>query len=191
MYSQVESINRQSTRYVIRVTGGSMICFAWSGFPQYAARCVGAFVDQTGIDCAVVATRPRVPVKGMEALCRCPIHWVSANDTIDVISALGVMPEHLIVSGWGIQAFNKLCTQVRSGGGRVYAMVDNNYGVSFREILKMLRFRLLLKRKYDGFLVPGNSSVQLLRFYGVCCERIFKGMYSADASIFRKSMAGK
>ena len=40
-----------------------MICFAWDGFPQYAARCVGAFVKTTSEQVVVVGTRPDVPVE--------------------------------------------------------------------------------------------------------------------------------
>ena len=160
-----------------------MICFCWSGFPQYAARCIGAFVAEAPDDVLVVATRPRVPVVGMEALCCCSVVWINdgtseiAQVDVDKISAL-------IVSGWSIPAFNKLATGVKMRGGLVIAMVDNDYRFSWKEVVKAMRFRLRLRHRYDGYLVPGDSARKLLRFYGVPDSRIRSNLYSADESIF-------
>ncbi len=160
-----------------------MICFAWDGFPQYAARCVGAFVKSTNEPVCVVATKPDVPVQGMEELAGCPVIWVGSDDLIDV-----EIPDVLIVSGWSIPAFNNFSNKVRAHGGKVVAMNDANYIFSFKEILRAIRFRLFLKHKFDAFFVPGKSGVRLMQFYGVPRKKIFTGMYSADASLFSDGM---
>ena len=162
-----------------------MICFVWSQLPQYAARCIGHFVAHTDEECVVLASKPRVPVKGMEQFCGCPIHWFSENVDVDVKKLLGTIPRVAIINGWGVAAFNSIRDQVRSGGGRVYTMVDNNFEFSLRLIAKMIVFRLTLRHKYDGFLVPGKSGVRLLRLYGVSPRRIFTGMYAADPGLFK------
>lgn len=156
-----------------------MICFAWSGFPQYAARCVGAFVEETREEVCVVATRPDVPVCGMEELAKCPVHWINAHGGADIPT-----PQVLVVSGWYIPAFNLLAERVRANGGKVIAMNDGNFVFSMKEILRTIRFRLLLKRKFDAFFVPGRAGIRLMRFYGVPRDKIFTGMYTADSTIF-------
>ncbi len=156
-----------------------MICFAWSGFPQYAARCVGAFVKSTSESVRVLATPPDIPIKGMDALAGCPVTWVDPQAEVPIET-----PDVLIVSGWAIPVFNRLAERVRATGGKVIAMNDANLILSWKEYLRALRFRLLLARKFDAYFVPGNAGVRLMRFYGVAQERIFKGMYSADASLF-------
>lgn len=162
-----------------------MICFAWNGFPQYAARCVGELVKKTNEKVVVVATTPSVPIKGMEDVCGCEVIWVKENCTIEEHLPFKVEDiKLLIVSGWATPAFNLLSSKVKSGGGKVVAMVDNNYFFSFKEVLRAIRFRLLLKNKYDGFFVPGKSGRKLLRFYGVKDSLIKEGMYSADAKLF-------
>lgn len=166
-----------------------MICFAWGGFPQYAARCIGAFVEKANEDVVVVATRPSVPIIGMEALSRCRVHWIDPSDSRDIMTVIGMIPRVLVVSGWCIDLFNRFRDEVRANGGRVIAMVDNNYCFSFRELLKSLRFRLFLKGNYDGFLVPGKSGERLLRFYGVTKDRIRKGLYAADETLFHCDIA--
>lgn len=159
-----------------------MIVFAWSGFLQYAARCVGAFVKATDENVVVVATRPRVPIEGMEKLCGCPVHWIDGGVGVEERWTEDV--DTLIVSGWGIPAFNQLADDVRRRGGRVICMVDNNFVFSVKEIVKAIRFRLKLRKKYDGFFVPGKSGRRLLRFYGVPDDKIAEGLYSADESLF-------
>lgn len=165
-----------------------MICIAWSGFPQYAARCVGAFVRNTDERVVVVATKPLVPIRGMEKYCECEINWVDENAKIDILELLGEMPRVILLGGWGIRLFNDLRDQVRSAGGKALVAVDNNYQFSFKEVLKAIRFRLKLRRCYDGYFVPGKSGVKLLRFYGVPKERIQVGMYAADASLFKSTV---
>ncbi len=161
-----------------------MICFAWNEYPQYAARCIGAFVRATKEEVVVVATRPRIPIEGMEQLSGCRVVWIEANDTHSIDKLIGAMPSVLFVSGWAIPVFNHYRDQVRGSGGKVVAMCDNNFRFSLKELLKAVRFRLLFRNKYDGYLVPGRSGIKLLRFYGVSPDRVRMGQYSADASIF-------
>lgn len=162
-----------------------MICFAISGLSQYMARCIGLFVASSDEEVVVVATRPRVPIMGMEECVHCRIVWTDASgDVAEVISEIGVMPRVLIEDGWNVVIFNDLRNKVHDVGGKVVCMVDNNYRFSVKECVKSLRFRLMLRNRYDGFLVPGVSGVKLLRFYGVPADKISRGMYSADRTLF-------
>ena len=77
-----------------------MICFSWLGFPQYGARCVRAFVRSTNERVVVVASRPDVPVSGMEKLAECEVHWVGLNDVVSLKELLGEVPRVLTVPGW-------------------------------------------------------------------------------------------
>ena len=161
-----------------------MICFSTLGFPQYGARCARAFVRSTKERVAVVATRPDVPVKGMEELAECEVHWVRLNDNVSLKELLGEVPRVLTVPGWKFELFNRFRDEVHANGGKVIAGADNNFLPTFKTFLKMLQFRLLYKNKYDGFWVPKKSGYKLMRFYGVPDEKIFTDSYSADASLF-------
>ena len=171
-----------------------MIVFAWDGFPQYAARCVGAFVRTTNERVMVVATRPNVPIEGMEKLCGCPVHWISPDEPFNLSTFQPFNLSTFFVTGWKVPAFNRLRDQVRAKGGRIICMLDNNmmgrglFDFGFRdcliEIVKALRFRLTLRKHFDGFIVPGRAGRRLLRFYGVPDGKIFEGFYAADESLF-------
>ena len=78
-----------------------MICFAWNGFPQYAARCVRELVKKTNEKVVVVATTPSVPIKGMEDVCGCEVIWVKDNCAIEELVPFKVEDiKLLVVSGW-------------------------------------------------------------------------------------------
>lgn len=168
------------------------VVFCWSGFPQYAARLVGAFAKaHPEADVRVVATRPRVPVEGMERLCGCPVTWLdSPNQSVD---ESGLLSRRTVVfaTGWHVPAFMRLCAAARKAGGRAICMVDNNFveGTDLRSRfcawVKSVRFRLCKRRLFDGFMVPGKSGCKLLKSWGVADELIHEGMYSADATLFR------
>lgn len=161
-----------------------MICFAWSQFPQYAARCVGALVRAMPETVVVVATRPRVPISGMDALAACRVIWIDESDQRRLDEIVGEMPRVLFTSGWGMQLFNRFRDEVHAAGGKVIAMCDNNFRLSLREVVKAVRFRLQIRSKYDGYFVAGESCAKLLRFYGVTADKIKIGVYAADGALF-------
>ena len=161
-----------------------MICFCWHGFPQYGARCVAEFVRSTTEEVAVIATRPSVPVKGMDELAGCPVHWIDLNSDVTIKGILGEIPRVLTVPGWSFPFYNRFRDEVRLDGGRVIAGCDNDFTFSFKEILKAIRFRLFLRNKYDGFWVPGKAGRRLMRFYGAPAQLVYSPSYSADVSVF-------
>ncbi len=161
-----------------------MICFAWRGFPQYAARCIRAFVPSTIEECRVVATPPKVPIQGMDKLTECPVHWIKYGDKPSFIDLCGKVPDTLFIDGWATEEFNCLRDQVLNSGGRVFAMLDNNFIFSWKECLKAVRFQIKFRKLFNGYLVPGKSGQKLLTFYGAPKSRVFTGMYSADAGLF-------
>ena len=162
-----------------------MICFCWSQLPYYAANCIGAFVQQAKERVVVVATRPKVPIRGMEHVAGCDVKWVlSETEDRGIISLTGEMPQFLFVSGWAIPIFNRYRDEVRAAGGKVYAMSDGNSESWLVAVIRAIRFRLRYRSKYDGFFVPGKSGFRLFRMFGVESSRISTGLYSADPLIF-------
>lgn len=161
-----------------------MICIAWNGFPQYAAHCVSAFVRSVSEKVVVIGTIPDVPIKGMEDIAGCKVLWINEHHSGGIKDLCGELPRAMLVSGWATPAFNHFRDEVRSSGGRVIAAVDNNFVFSCKELLKALRFRLQLRKKFDGFMVPGRSGEKLLKFYGVPETDIYRGLYAASSEIF-------
>lgn len=168
-----------------------MIIFAWKGFPQYAARCIGAFVKATTEKVVVVATRPKVPVEGMEKAAGCPVIWIEREGQEEGQEIAVDEKTTLLVAGWTVPAFNRLRERVRVAGGRVYCMNDGNCVITPMEILRAIRFRLCCRKWFDGYFVPGKSGRRLMRLYGVADDCIEEGLYSADESLFDPRLAAK
>ena len=144
-----------------------------------------------------MATRPRVPIRGMEEVCGCDVVWIERDETRPIADVVGEMPRCIFLGGWNLKPFARFRDQVRLNGGTAIVMCDSHWPLSpfiplsfhwWRtfavECAKALRFRLLYRHKYDTFFVPGKSGVRLLRFYGVPRCKIFTGLYAADDSLF-------
>ena len=131
-----------------------------------------------------MATRPRVPIMGMDGLARCRVVWLNDDEPRQLGEIIGELPRVLFTSGWGVPLFNRFRDEVHVAGGKVIAMSDNNFRLSVRELVKAMRFNLLIRSRYEGYFVAGRSCADLLRFYGVSASKIRMGMYSADEELF-------
>ena len=135
----------------------SPVAFSWHGLPQYAARLIAAAIRQGGQPCAVVGSRPSVPVGGIEEALGQPVHWVDAGKATSW-AALGLpVPRLYFQSGWAYPAFNALGDQVRAGGGKVCLLMDNNWRGDFRQWCGAPWYRLTQRHKFAAILVPGKS----------------------------------
>lgn len=161
-----------------------MICVTWWGLTQYAARAIDAFTKASNEQVFVVATRPKSTlVKGLEESLSCPLIWVEEDD-LDVALALPEIPRILLVSNWNLSCWRSLMEATRARGGKVVAMVDTNYQLTVKAILRAVRFRLFLRQKFDAFMVAGRSGLRLMRMWGVDGHYVYQGLYGADASLF-------
>lgn len=162
-----------------------MICICWLGFPQYGARCVRAFVHSTAEKVVVVATKPNVPIKGMDELAGCPVHWIPIDYKGSICNVVGEVPRVITVPSWRFKTFDRFRKEVRRAGGAAMLMSDNNFVLTWRTVVKMILMRLGYRHFYDGYFVPGRSGKKLMRFFGVPDNRIYTGLYSADGALFR------
>lgn len=160
------------------------IVFSWNGMPQYAARLISAAIKGLNQPCAVIGSRPEVPVRGVEEALGQEVHWVDARSRTSW-AALGLaVPQVYFQSGWAYPAFNALGDEVRAAGGKVCLLMDNNWRGSFRQMLGAIWFRLCQRHKFAAVLVPGKSGRRLARWYGMPEGAIFEGMYGADPQLF-------
>ena len=160
------------------------LAFLWSGLPDYAARQIRAVVDR-GHRVDVIATRPRVPIEGMERSLGQPVRWIEPDESPS-FEALGLgAPEVLFQGGYFVRAFNALARQARAVGAPVVLMADNNWDGTLRQrFVDPLRHRLLLVSRFDGVLVPGHSGHRFAAAMGYRADRILTGLYGADPTIF-------
>lgn len=156
------------------------IAIGWSGLPTYAAR----LINMSGASCPVVATRPKVPIKGMENILGNRLRWIP-NDYAGDWAGIGLAcPDLYFQPSWFAPAFNHLGDEVRAAGGKVVVMFDNRWRGDLRQIAGAVCFRVQWRKKYAGAWVAGESGRRLARFWGFPAERIYTGMYGADPLTF-------
>jgi glycosyltransferase involved in cell wall biosynthesis len=160
------------------------IAFSWNGLPQYAARQLATAIAAIGQDCPVVGSRAQVPIQGVEAALGQPVYWVDPSRPTTWADLGLPVPRVYFQSGWAYPAFNSLGDEVRSAGGKVCLLMDNNWRGNFRQMLGAPWFRLVQRHKFDAVLVPGRSGRRLARWYGLPDSAIFEGMYGADPRLF-------
>lgn len=162
------------------------IAFAWPGLPDYAARCIRAVIDRQETAVTVVATRPNVPIKGMEQSLGQPVIWLDDVKALSSWSSLrSDVPKVLFCGGYSTPAFNTLAKQVRKQGGSVILMSDNNWRGRLRQYtIDPVRHRLFFRSRFDGIFVPGISGIRLARSWGYKTERIAAKLYGADPALF-------
>jgi glycosyltransferase involved in cell wall biosynthesis len=163
----------------------SRIVISWAGLPQYAARLLKAFLRDIEEEVVIIGTPPSVPVEGMEKALGQKILWI-ANDVKKITwEELGLtVPEIFIQSGWWVQPFFRLASEVKKKGGKVIGLADNNFRGDIKQLLGVIKFRLSLRNHFDAMMVPGQEGVRLMKYFGMPEDRIRTGMYGADPDLF-------
>jgi glycosyltransferase involved in cell wall biosynthesis len=166
------------------------IGFAWPGLPDYAARCIRMVIESNNSQVTVVATKPVVPIEGMEHSLGQRVHWVEGNKAISW-AALGTVPSDILfVGGYSLPAFNALASEVREAGGKVVLMSDNNWTNSIiQKVVEPIRHRLMFRHRFDGIFVPGVSGERVAKSWGYSPTETASGLYGADSSLFHGGKA--
>src|SRR5437868_4569341 len=99
-----------------------MITIGWHGLPAYAARLIQAGRESLPEKIEVIASRPSVPIEGMETILHNDIHWIDAADPNALLSREFNIPRLYVQPSWAFKAFNSFGRAVAHAGGRVVLM---------------------------------------------------------------------
>ena len=162
------------------------IAVTWVGMPDYTARCIRTLIDEFDGRVEVVATRPNVPIEGMERSLGQPVHWIDGQRRGLSWSDLGLeRPDFMLLGGYYLPSFRSLAEEVRKAGGKVVLGTDNNWqGTLKHRFVDPLRHRLLLRHRFDGVMTTGQSGMRYSRAMGYRADRIVPGLYGADPVLF-------
>jgi glycosyltransferase involved in cell wall biosynthesis len=161
-----------------------LIATAWCGLPRYGAELLAAVRKRLGVEMPVVATRPHVPIKGMDEVLQNDLYWISESGHTSWKSLGLKVPDVLFQTGWRYPYFVPLGDEVRAKGGAVVGLFDNNWKGTGRQLLGGLWFRMFLRRKYSAVIVPGKSGRRLARYFGIPETHVISGLYGASKSTF-------
>lgn len=177
--------------YSLRVSGSNLarpedeaVAFSWRGLPQYGARLLKAAFEELGHTFPVVASRPYVPIEGMERVLGREVHWVDPDQPVSWRQLGLPVPKVFFQAGWSYAAFNSLGDEVVGNGGRVSLGFDNNWRGTARQRAGAAQFRLGRRKRFAAAFVPGLSGKRLASAMGFPPERIWTAIYGADNSLF-------
>lgn len=160
------------------------IAIAWYGLPAYGASLIKAGIEAYGYKIPVIATKPTIPIEGMEEILEQKVYWVDPKEKMTWSKMNLAVPKLFFYSGWILPAFNHLAKEVIRNGGKNICMIDNSWKGNLRQIVGSLVFRLVYKNRINAVWVPGKSAVKLCRFFGMPKEKIYSGLYGGDVKIF-------
>lgn len=165
------------------------VVFLWPELPDYAARCLGALRQSSAeFNVHVVATKPKVPIIGMESSFGRTIIWLDGKAPASWRDLGLDVPDVLFVGGYSNIHFKRLELEARKSSAKIVLMSDNAWNASLKQVLiEPIRHKLLYRWRYDYVLVPGWAGAKLARRWGYSPEQIVTGMYGADISLFYPS----
>lgn len=161
------------------------IAIAWDGLPAYGASLIRAGVDAYGKKIPVIATKPMIPIEGMEGRLGQKIYWIDPSSNTTWADMNLPVPKLFFHTGWAYPAFNALGKEVRSSGGKVIGKIDNAWIGSLRQVVGALIFRLIFRKRYSAVWVPGKSGAKLCHFLGMPTKRIYLGLYGGEPKTFQ------
>lgn len=159
------------------------LALAWHGLPAYAAR----LIRQAGGTFPVIATRPGIPIEGMDELLPGRIRWIDDHYSGGWAGLQLDVPKLYIQPSWNTPAFNQLGDEVRRHGGKVVVMFDNPWTGTLRQVAGAVRFRTQWRNRFCAAWVCGRLGYRLARVWGFNKDRIFLGMYGSDPQVFAQT----
>ena len=168
------------------------VVFMWPGLPDYGARLIRGFIETDSAHVQVIATRPAVPIQGMETSLGQAVHWVEDESQFSWYGLGLRIPDVLFQGGWAHSNFRSLAAEARQQGAKVVLINDQNWQGGFKQIvLDPLRYRAKYLKLFEAVFVPGKSGARYARAVGFDTSRIATGLYGADPIVFHGGAALK
>src|SRR5437773_156687 len=101
--------------------------------------------------------------------------------------AIALMPDVIVFPGWAYSAYVGMTTNPALAGARFVMTMDTPRRDDWRQMLAKFKLRGLLRR-LDRVVVAGERAWQLARYLGVPEEKLCRGLYGFDQTIFTPSL---
>jgi len=165
------------------------VIFSWNELPAYGARLIKAGLDNSNLSIEIIATKPTIPIKGMDEILGQRINWIEKDNIYEWSDLEMETPDIFFQAGWYVESFVNLGKQVKKNGGKVVLLSDNCWKNSLRQWLGSIYFKLVYKNHFDGVWVPGKSGIRLMKFLGFNSDVIFDGLYGSDPNCFFEGLS--
>ena len=90
-----------------------------------------------------------------------------------------------ILTGWSNLIINLIAVYQKLKGAKILMTVDNIENKTIKQTIGRYIFKIILKRFYDGVLIPGRKSRLLMQKFGFDKKKLTFGYYGASSRIFK------
>lgn len=164
------------------------IFFFWNNITLYAAYQIKYLINKTKTkyNFFIITNKKNFQFKVVKKVLDDKIFY-SNEKNINYLKIIKQAPDFIFSSGWAYKDFNKFIKSIKKINPKIKTvmMVDNPKKNNLRQFFGKFFFISFIKKYYDCYWVPGNSSVSLLKSFQVKKEKIFTGLYSYNNRIFR------
>jgi glycosyltransferase involved in cell wall biosynthesis len=165
------------------------IVVSWNELPVYGAKLINAGLSIPGITVHVVATKPTIPIFGMDEILEGKIIWIEKEQLVTWADLNLEIPDLFFQAGWYINSFMFLGKQVKDNQGKVILLSDNCWKNSLRQWIGSVYYRLKRNSNFDGAWVPGKSGLKFMLILGLKRNVIFTGLYGIDPIDFPQGLS--
>jgi glycosyltransferase involved in cell wall biosynthesis len=162
------------------------IFFFWNDITLYAAYQLKHLINNTKYNFFIITNKKNFQFNAIKKILHNQIYYTNKKN-VNYLKVIKKEPDFIFSSGWAYKEINKFIKSKKKIKPRIKTvmMVDNSKKENFRQLIGKFFFNFYIKKYYDCYWVPGNSSVNLLNFFKVKNEKIFTGLYSFNDRIFR------
>ena len=164
------------------------IIFFWNDITLYAAYQLKYLTNNTKHNFFIITNKKNFQFDNIKKILGKKIFY-SKKKNINYLRVIKEVPDFIFSSGWAYKDFNYFIKSVKKINPNIKTvmMVDNSKKSNLRQFFGKFFFISFIKKYYDCYWVPGNSSVDLLNSFQVKREKIFTGLYSYNDRIFRNN----
>lgn len=164
-----------------------MVVICWEQLPVYAARSIGMFSDICGEEVVVIRVpTSRFPIKGAAEMTHARVIDVSRDEERTLAKVIGMKPDVVLIGGWGVPCFRRWLTQAHREGYKTIVSTDEPLRkLTFKEVIRKYRFKLVLASRIDRLLLAGGGGrAKFQGWYGFPSCKMREGLYAADPMLF-------
>jgi glycosyltransferase involved in cell wall biosynthesis len=173
------------------------ILICWPYISGYMTACWRALSAAGGIDLSILAFSTEETAKsGIVGYSDDIVHGLNArllgpddreNAELIVSYATSINPDIVVVPGWALPVYNQLTTHPPLTNARFVLTLDTPRRYDWRQRVARFRLRKFLSR-FDRAIVAGERAWQLARYLGMPEEKLCRGLYGFDQTIFTPSL---
>ena len=162
------------------------IVISWNEIPIYGAYLIREALANTPHKITIISTKSPlpIPIQKLEDILGQRIVFIEKEKELSWSELNIEIPDIFFQAGWFINSYLSLGKEVKKNKGKVVLLSDNSRKKGLRQFVGSLVYRFKYSKLFDSVWVPGESGYELMRYFSVPSNQIFKGLYGSNELVF-------